>query len=196
MSEIIIDENHLYHRDGLTYKSVTTILEEEGFADVFGFMREDERQEKLDHGSYVHSALESYDKKGIDLSEVDIELKPYIDSWKKFLKNYKPEFISIEEKGICDSLGYGYTIDRVARFKKGKFKGQTVMVDIKTGGFYRSYLLQLAGYKYAWDENSDTKIDVCVLVSLNPYNIYDNVDANIVHWFNLVNSWNMKKKYL
>lgn len=99
-----------------------------------------------DRGTDVHAGIEAA------LSNEDhlptAATSPYWYGWSRFLIDEKPEFIATERKVINTTVGYGTTIDIVARLR-----GAVAQVDIKSGSVKETHVLQLAAGAMAekWD---------------------------------------------
>ena len=130
---------HEYRYDGVLIPSVTQIIQDVRLSD-FGMINRRVLEIAQERGTCVHLACELYDKGQLDESSVDPELVGYLEAWKKFYSDFKPEFIEIE-KMYYDERGFAGTIDRLARV--GKI---TTLIDIKTGGKSKSHEVQLGGY--------------------------------------------------
>jgi len=84
-------------------------------------------------GDAVHAAAEALSLgEDIDISD---EVAPYIDSWKRFVDDFQPEFLHVEstcfggvEDPIVGPLGYAGTTDFIARIN-----GVVVVGDYKSG---------------------------------------------------------------
>lgn len=111
--------------------------------------------ERMERGSLVHKFTEIFDTTGsINLSkdsgDVDLTMdvvemfNRYLDFSKKFKPDYnvkKLDMPGIELSMALRSLGYGGTLDRLARMRS-----YTCLIDIKTGNEYEYYDYQLASY--------------------------------------------------
>lgn len=83
----------------------------------------------------------------------DVEEKPYVDQWLKFLEDTGAEVVCQEQIVVNTVIGYGGTADLI--LKNGK--GEHVMLDIKTGktvadrdgSVYPEIRLQLNAYAHA-----------------------------------------------
>lgn len=96
-------------------------------------------QNSLDFGKAVHIACEYDDEHCLNEPELDINLKPYLASWRMFKNDFKPEFLEIEKR---HSDFYTGCPDRLAIVQ-----GKKILISIKTGGFQEGACgLQEAGY--------------------------------------------------
>lgn len=78
-----------------------------------------------DLGTEVHAIAESIGKG--EEPDVIPEFLPYADQYRRFLDDYRPEFLGIEYMGINRTYGYAGTGDIIARIG-----GVVTVVDIKT----------------------------------------------------------------
>jgi hypothetical protein len=76
-------------------------------------------------GTEVHKAAEKY-ALGM-LPEIDPAVEPYVEQYRRFLSDFKPEFLMAEAPIYNLTMHYAGTLDGVA-----VIDGKTVVVDIKT----------------------------------------------------------------
>jgi hypothetical protein len=102
-------------------------------------------------GTAVHLACELDDLGELDEDKLDEELWPYLGAWRSFKKSsgFVPE--AIERRLYHKSLFYAGTIDRIGRLRSGR----QIVLDIKTGGKYARYRVQLAAYLNLLDNPMD-----------------------------------------
>lgn len=101
--------------------------------------------EAADMGTSVH---ELYDRlaHGETLGAVHPDYDPYLRHWDAFVKEFKPEFVFMEETVWSDAHKYAGSFDAYANID-----GERVWVDYKTtrSGVHNEVALQLAAYRYA-----------------------------------------------
>ena len=99
-----------------------------------------------DRGTDVHAGIEAALKDEDHLPTT--ATSAYWYGWSRFLIKEKPEFIATERKVINPTIGYGTTMDIVARLR-----GEVAQVDIKSGSVKETHVLQLAAGAMAekWD---------------------------------------------
>jgi len=135
-------EEHSYQLDGQPIPSVTTILKDAGLID-FSKINADILDRASKFGSAVHLACELYDKGDLNEDHLDINLLPYLDAWRKFLKDTGFKIQAIEEKVASDKYWYAGRLDR-----RGRLFDKVTVLDIKTGsGILPSTAIQLAAYQ-------------------------------------------------
>jgi PD-(D/E)XK nuclease superfamily len=102
-------------------------------------------------GTAVHLACELDDLGELDEDKLVEELWPYLEAWRSFRKSsgFVPE--AIECRLYHKSLFYAGTIDRIGRLRSGR----QIIIDIKTGGKYARYRVQLAAYVNLLDNPMD-----------------------------------------
>lgn len=92
------EEKHEYTVGGEVKPSVTEIL---GFitADHYGTINPSILDRAARRGSAVHECLEDIDY-DMPPEEVPTEIYPYVVAYQTFLRDYKPEWYGIEQRGI------------------------------------------------------------------------------------------------
>jgi len=95
-------------------------------------------------GTQVHAATEAY-VLGTPMPEPPSEVAPYLAAHRRFLDDWRPEFL-MTEGTVCNwTERYAGTLDWIARLD-----GALVIGDTKTGkAVYPEVALQLAAYRYA-----------------------------------------------
>ena len=139
---ITFDEyTHRYTVDGVEVPSVTTVCR---------FLAYDQKSDKpwlarvaADRGTRVHAACAAIDY-GIDPEETE-DIAGYLKAYRRFLKDYRPDWEGIEYTTGSAVLGMAGTIDRFGTL----YDGRTCILDIKTGSQLHDAPLraQLTGYK-------------------------------------------------
>ena len=132
---------HRYTVDGVEVPSVT---------EVCRFLSYDQKSDKpwlakaaADRGTRVHAACAAIDY-GIDPEETE-DISGYLKAYRRFLKDYRPDWEGIEYIAGDTLLGIAGTIDRFGTL----YDGRTCILDIKTGSQLHDAPLraQLTGYK-------------------------------------------------
>lgn len=127
MSEVHFDEaSHTYTVDGVELPSVTQICR---------FLHVDTAEKAkpwlrdlaADRGSRIHAYTVMLDY-GEEPGEADEDCAGYLNAYRRFLRDYKPQWFGIETVMGSLRLGYAGTCDRY-----GIVAGREVVVDIKTG---------------------------------------------------------------
>lgn len=97
-----------------------------------------------ERGTMVHRITELDDQDDLDESTVAPEFQPYLEAWRAFRKasGFVPDPDGIEIRTYHPSFYYAGTIDRIGRLGNGR----RIVIDIKTGGKYPHYRIQLAAY--------------------------------------------------
>lgn len=128
--------------------------------------------EAMEKGSKVHQATEDYDR-GLEISCVGPEGQQLytmeewgmINKYVEFIDTSKPEVLLNESPFALNALGYAGTLDRIVRMYD-----QVWLIDLKTGGIYDHYFMQLAAYKTLAEHehyNLPFKIDRVGILHLN-----------------------------
>lgn len=147
-------------------------------------------------GSAVHTMTEAIDRGNAAKPPMFVETpefaQPYIDAYRRYLEDWKPEIKSLEQFIYNSDAGYGGTYDAIE-----VINGSTVLRDTKTGkGVYSETRLQLAalarGDNVIGKPDSDKTwkmppIAFCTILHLRPdayergYQLY-RVDPNAADW--------------
>lgn len=140
--QITFDEDaHRYTVDGVEVPSVT---------EVCRFLAYDYKSDKTwlakvaaDRGTRVHAACAAIDY-CIDPEETE-DIDGYLKAYRRFLKDYRPDWEGIEYTVGSAELGIAGTIDRFGTL----YDGRRCILDIKTGSQLHDAPLraQLTGYK-------------------------------------------------
>ena len=142
MQKITFDqENHRYYIDGTEVPSVTTVCR---------FLSYDQKSDKpwlarvaADRGTRVHEACAAIDY-GLYPEETE-DISGYLKAYRRFLKDYRPDWEGIEYTVGSAEIGMAGTIDRFGTL----YDGRRCILDIKTGTQLHDAPLraQLTGYK-------------------------------------------------
>ena len=142
MQKITFDaENHQYYIDGVEVPSVTTVCR---------FLAYDQKSDKpwlarvaADRGTRVHEACAAIDY-GLYPEETE-DISGYLKAYRRFLKDYRPDWDGIEYTVGSAEIGMAGTIDRFGTL----YDGRRCILDIKTGTQLHDAPLraQLTGYK-------------------------------------------------
>lgn len=97
-------------------------------------------------GTYVHLACELLDRNELDESDIDPQLAPYLDGYRKFLLENDPHYVFIEHRIANLEDEYAGTLDRAGMFRAGKYEGMHFVADLKSGAKAHWHKWQLAGY--------------------------------------------------
>ena len=89
-------------------------------------------------GSAVHHYAEQISR-GEEF-QIELDLLPYVEAYKRFLADYAPDFKSLERMVFSEKHGYGGTFDSIA-----VIAGSTYLIDTKTSkSVYEETAMQLA----------------------------------------------------
>lgn len=153
MNTLTFDEAmHQYKLDGVIIPSVTQVLKGVGiidFSNVPAYLLD----KACKFGIAAHKATELFDLKTLDEATLDINLKPYLDGWIKFIQDTGFVFETIEKQLYSSIYRFAGTPDRV-----GRIDGILTIPDVKTG-FEVSPAngIQLGGYEILVKENQKKK---------------------------------------
>ena len=172
MQKITFDtENHKYYIDGVEVPSVTTVCR---------FLAYDQKSDKpwlakaaADRGTRVHAACAAIDY-GLDQEETE-DIEGYLKAYRRFLKDYRPDWEGIEYTVGSAELGIAGTIDRFGTL----YDGRRCILDIKTGSQLHDAPLraQLTGYKRLIAVNRDFYPEYLYALQLSKDGTYTMVDV-------------------
>ncbi len=145
MSTLQFDEaTHTYTLDGKVLPSVTQVLD-----CLVDWRHVDPAvlEAAAQFGSHVHQAVDLWNRGVLDEENLDPALRPWLDSWKRFLADTGATVVASEARLACRLPGYAGTADLIV-----KLGGRICLIDIKTGAVPRTVGPQLAAYMHAWNE--------------------------------------------
>jgi hypothetical protein len=183
MAELHFDEEtHSYTLDGKPVPSVTQILDAvvpKPFqaAMYYGYRLarqgidpEEKRNASAQLGTQVHLAFADL-AAGEDVDPFDYpdEAAGFIGGLRKFIDTHGPEFLDSERKTYSVKHQYAGTLDAHVRFTRGKYKGRTARIDLKTGRYYPdSHNPQLEAYELAEVEQGQDPTDFRAVLKVTP----------------------------
>lgn len=139
------EPSHTYCIEGTRVPSVTQVFER---ATSLHLVPADVLEEAQHRGTYVHALCEFDDRDELDEAvESRKEFFGYLRGWRKFVQQYRANWLSIEEPLGCKSLMLAGTPDRLGLLEAVS-TSQPWVIDIKTGAQRSRYWgLQTAAYK-------------------------------------------------
>ena len=171
------EERHLYFVNGVQIPSVSALMRP--LTDlVYGPIDKEVLKAAQVFGTSVHACTEYDDEGDLDPASVEPEWQPYLDAYRKWRADTRPEILHIDDRLGCSK--YAGTLDRICRIN-----GQLWVVDLKTtsaihphvgvqlaayvalaekfyGGIYRRAALQLRGDgTYKVHEFTSYKDEIC-----------------------------------
>ena len=138
-------QTHIYRLNDVPIPSVTQIMQP-----LSRHKYRDIDEETLNHaaerGTAVHSAIEFYDRFGLD--ECEGEARPYFEAYLDWSRKYRPKIISNEKPTWHKHLLYAGTVDMLA-----EVMGKLTLIDFKTTATLNDMLttVQLEAYRRALD---------------------------------------------
>ena len=131
--------------------SVTEILTMAGLTDYYN-IKDKEYYFSLGHA--VDYATQLVDEN--NLGECEEVVKPYIESYKRFLEETKCEVVANQEHVLSEIYGFQGTLD-----KRAKLFGDRVVIDIKCSNICTPwYHWQTAGYMIGYNEKHKRPLDI------------------------------------
>ncbi len=155
MNKLILDPiKHIYTLDGVLLPSVTQILKGVGIID-FSNVPPSRLEAACKFGTAVHRATELWDKLTLDEITLDPHLRPYLDGWILFCKDFGFTS-SVIEVSMCSKIyRFAGTPDRLGNWNKDD---SIIIPDIKTSfELSPATKIQLAGYDLMVKENAPNK---------------------------------------
>ena len=114
-------------------------------------------QPAIDFGNAVHKMVELYIKGTLNMGTLDDTLNPYLEQFKKWLKDSKIQILGSEKQLTSEKYKFKGSPDIW-----GKIKGRLSIVDIKTTmTIAKTIGLQLSGYEILVKEHLGTNIVNC-----------------------------------
>jgi hypothetical protein len=139
MSELrFVEATHQYFLGEVEIPSTSKILE---VVKDFAGVPADILEWSALRGKYVHLACEMNDRGELDYDGTPEYLKGYINAWRAFKKEYKPEFTEIEtmRHSAIRNMAWAGTLDRITT--------DGTIIDIKTSAKHSAmYDIQMCGY--------------------------------------------------
>ena len=142
-------------------------LDRAGLERIFKTAKEKTNKIKEDAGlvgTVVHGLIEDF-LKGIDIPKQSDPA--VVNCWNLFLdwwNKQEYEVVELEKKIYSKKYNYAGTLDLVVKDKKGNL----VLMDIKTSNFISfDYFLQLNAYKFAYEEETGSKVSKSFIVKLS-----------------------------
>jgi hypothetical protein len=192
MAELHFDpETHSYTLDGTPVPSVTQILDAvvpKPFKSAMyygyrlarqGLDPEEKRIASAGLGTQVHLAFAAL-AAGEDVDPFDYpdEAAGFIRGLWVFIDSHGVEFLDSERKTFSVHHQYAGTLDAHVRFTKGKFKGRTARIDLKTGRYYPdSHNPQLEAYELAEIERGQDPTDFRAVLKVTPTGRYRLIES-------------------
>lgn len=143
MAELAFDAaRHEYRVGGRVVPSVTQVL---GILTDFGAVPAEVLARAAEFGTHVHQACALWNAGRLDEDSLDPALAPYLEGWRKFIRECEVEVLDSEFHVYHAGLKYAGTVDVLA-----KWKGRTHVLDIKTASVLSpSWRPQTAAYREA-----------------------------------------------
>ena len=194
---ITLDEaTHKYYEDGVLIEadSVTGILAANGYTD-FSKVPQSILLPAQTRGNHVHKVIQLALAGTLDYPSTDPLLLEYLETFNKFLEDYKAEVIVSELSGYSKVWSFSWTLDLVLRIND-----KLALFDIKSGTVQKSAALQTAAYLIGYEETTKSKIKggrFCLALKPDGYKVieYSN-KRDIDVWKSLCVIHASRKRYL
>lgn len=185
-------KRHRYTCGGVLVPNVTTVLE--SVLDTLAGIPAEALAFARDRGTAVHKATELYDRGILDIAALDPMLVPYLEGWRKFLRETDFVPVGIEERVFHRRHWYAGTLDRT-----GELFGDTALLDIKSGALTASAGPQTAAYQAARDWRRADKIKRRFVVQLTAEGGYKlhhmDEKADLSVFLSALNIYTWRKKH-
>lgn len=147
----------------LTNPRVTQILKSCGFYDGLSHINPEVLEYARNRGTLGHKARELYDNGNLDFDSLDEILRPYIEGWINFKRDFN--FITLESEVAFSSIfGFCGTLDLV-----GTANGSLCLIDTKfTSSINEAVAYQTAAYTMGYAELKGVRIENRLCVQLLP----------------------------
>lgn len=133
------EERHLYVVNGVQIPSVSALMRPLTEL-VYGPIDKEVLRAAAEFGTAVHACTEFDDEGALDPASVEPEWQPYLDAYRQWRADTRPEILHIEDRLGCSK--YAGTLDRICRIN-----GQLWVVDLKTTSAIHAHVgVQLAAY--------------------------------------------------
>lgn len=143
-SGLIFDEaEHAYRFNGVRVPGVTSILRP---LSNFDGIPAQVLEAKRDLGQRVHYACQLSDEDDLEESSVEPDVEPYLEAWRRFLRETGALVLHNEQRVYEPSLRYAGTLDNVIGFQGAKWlvdKKTSIATPIAAGPQTAAYLRAL-----------------------------------------------------
>lgn len=159
---------HEYYVGGIRRPGVTRTLMAEGLVDDTWYT-----PEGAERGRYVHKACHLWYKNDLDESTVDEVIGPYLEAFKKFVRQSGFEILESEIRLHSEVFDFCGTVDLIGVFPDDP---NFWILDIKTGLTVPSWTrLQTAAYHILWDDPA-AKRGIVQLLPTERYRLTEHKD--------------------
>lgn len=148
------EEDHTYAVEGKAIPCTSDILQGCGLSDYSGINPAILENARV-RGSEVHDYTRRFDLDLLDEAEVNEEYAPYLEAWKKFVSDYKCEWLVIEEPIYSKKYWFATTPDRIGFVSGGLLQFKRLLTDVEikcTAQLMKSFGPQTAAHAIAHDE--------------------------------------------
>jgi hypothetical protein len=152
--------------------------------DVKQYLKQEERTNESrkkaggERGNAVHNAFEKALKdEAYSIDDYSPEYAGYIRMMEKFVEDYRPEAIAMEQRTASINEEFAGRFDAIVRIRKHPSRrrheslvGKVVLLDLKTNAegrvYPRMHLPQVEAYRFAYEETGEGGIDECLVVGI------------------------------
>lgn len=130
------EPTHVYTLDGDVVPGVTTVLAEAGILGPYDGIP----ARYMDHGRRIHHAICWDQKSGIDLDQVEPDVRVYVERFRRFAELVDLKSELVEKSLACPTYRYAGTLDLV-----GKLHSENWVLDFKRKTLEPGHAVQVAG---------------------------------------------------
>ncbi len=189
------DDEHVYRWDGKPVPGVTELL---SLLKDFAGISAEVLAAAGERGTDVHTACEFDDKGTLDEDTLTDEVWPYLEAYRLFKREHKPEILANEQFVYHPLFRYAGQLDRVLGFKFASYPFDAWTVDLKTTLKLNDVMgLQLAGYDMAFGPNNGKRGRAILhLLRDGTYKFVTFQDPNDARMFtSLITIYNWRKEH-
>ncbi|MFR5877098.1 MAG: hypothetical protein ACLUFN_11490, partial [Eubacterium sp.] len=141
------EDKHLYHLNGQTIPSVTTLMNPLSNS-LYGDVDRNILCMAANRGTEVHNAIENFVK--YNITDIEPQYDGYFNAFISWWKSYEPNVLGTECKVYHKFLRYAGTADMLI-----ELEGQKILVDFKTSASINKMLtgVQLEAYAKAFESH-------------------------------------------
>lgn len=191
---------HRYTLKGAVIPSCTQILAAMGAAPGFNFLSQSDLEYYRSRGHAVHSAVEYSIKGTLDHRTVTAEVEPYLEGWKRAVKDLKIDVLEFEGKPFVEeplshpAFRYGVKPDVVGRIGKATGPIEIKATSVHTPATGLQLAAQLLAVRYVMPKIGDLRLGLRLLPKAPYYEFrYYTDPADEATWVSFVNAYNWLK---
>lgn len=173
-------QKHEYKLDDVVLPHTTRVLANVGITDL-SMVQQEILEWRAVFGTSGHEVCRKWDQGTLDITHLNPAMLPILEGYIQLKEDFGLEILEIEYRNYHPVWKYGFTLDRIARITKGKYKNKLVVVDLKTGSYLDGVAIQLGSYKLGWNSiaTKPMKASLAMCVQLGRHK----TGRKYRHWF-------------